>query len=310
MNSGIIRSKFVGALVGTAIGDAIGAFFESRLRAGPEDIMTVADTQRILRYTDDTHMMIGVAESLIENNGFDGEHMAHRFVERYESEPWRGYGPGPPRIFSLISSGEAWDTVAGLVYKGGSYGNGAAMRIAPVGVFYYDDIEALVKAAYGSSRITHAHPLGKEGAALLAYTIALVVNLDPAERFAINDILSDLAAFTRHDLYGQKINTIKTFLSGVSMQEVISGLGNGIEAFNSVPTAIYSFLSHCYSYRDAVLYAVSLGGDTDTIGAMTGALCGAYLGVDAIPEEWKAKLEHREYIEELAFKLFELKQYI
>jgi poly(ADP-ribose) glycohydrolase ARH3 len=58
------------------------------------------------------------------------------------------------------------------------------------------------------------------------------------------------------------------------------------------------------------VYVVSLGGDTDTIGAMTGALCGAYLGVDAIPEEWKAKLEHLEYIEELARKLFKLKQHI
>ena len=308
MNSGTIRSKFLGALVGTAIGDAVGAFFEGRLQAEPEDIVTIADTQNILRYTDDTHMMIGVAESLIENNGFYGKHMAYRFMKRYESEPWRGYGPGPPHIFRLISSGEAWDKAAEMVYRGGSYGNGAAMRIAPVGVFYYDDIEALVKAAYGSSQITHAHPLGKEGAALLAYIIARVVTIEPSERFEANNILSDLSQFVEDDLYKQKISTIETFLSGVDIQKVIGGLGNGIEAFNSVPTAIYSFLTHHRSFKDAVVYAVSLGGDTDTLGAMTGALCGAYLGLDAIPEEWKAKLEHRDYIEELALKLFELKQ--
>jgi poly(ADP-ribose) glycohydrolase ARH3 len=254
-------------------------------------------------------MMIGVAESLIENNGFSGKHMAYRFMERYESEPWRGYGPGPPRIFRLISSGEAWDTAADMVYEGGSYGNGAAMRIAPVGVFYYDDIEALVEAAHGSSQITHAHHLGKEGAALLAYTIARLVGLDPAGRFEVNDTLSDLARFSHDDLYRQKMSAIKTFLSGADIQKVINGLGNGIEAFNSVPTAIYSFLANYRSFKDAVVYAVSLGGDTDTIGAMTGALCGSYLGVDAIPEEWKVKLEHLEYIEELALKLFELKQH-
>jgi poly(ADP-ribose) glycohydrolase ARH3 len=307
MDSKIVRLKFLGALVGTAIGDAVGAYFEGKPQAEPEHIVRIVDTQDVLRYTDDTHMMIGTAESLIENNGFNGKHMAYRFVERYEREPWRGYGPGPPRIFRLISSGEAWDTAADMVYKGGSYGNGAAMRIAPVGVFYYDDIEALAEAAYGSSKITHSHPLGKEGAVLLAYAIARAVSIDPSERFEVTDILSDLFRFVQDDLYRQKISTIKTFLSGANIESVINKLGNGIEAFNSVPTAIYSFLSHHCSFRDAVVYSVSLGGDTDTIGAMTGALCGAYLGVDAIPEEWKAKLEHREYIEELALKLFELK---
>jgi poly(ADP-ribose) glycohydrolase ARH3 len=309
MNNEMVRLKFLGALVGTATGDAVGAFFEGKLQAEPERIVRIADTQDALRYTDDTHMMIGVAESLVANNGFNGKHMAYRFMERYESEPWRGYGPGPPRIFRLISSGESWDTAAEMVYKGGSYGNGAAMRIAPVGVFYYDDIEALVEAAYGSSQITHTHPLGKGGAALLAYTIARLVGLDPTGRFEVNDTLSGLARFVQDDLYRQKISTITTFLSSADAQEVINGLGNGIEAFNSVPTAIYSFMANQRSFKDAVVYAVSLGGDTDTIGAMTGALCGAYLGVDAIPEEWKAKLEHREYIEELALKLFELKQH-
>ena len=128
MNSGIIRSKFLGALVGTATGDAVGAYFEGKLLAKPEHIVKNADMQNILRYTDDTHMMIGVAESLIENSGFYGKHMAYRFVERYESEPWRGYGPGPPRIFRLISSGEAWDAAADMVYEGGSYGNGDCYR--------------------------------------------------------------------------------------------------------------------------------------------------------------------------------------
>ena len=84
-------------------------------------------------------------------------------------------------------------------------------------------------------------------------------------------------------------------------------LGNGIEAFNSVPAAIYSFLTHAASFEEAVVYAISLGGDTDTIGAMCGAISGAYLGVDAIPERWRAKLENREYLEGLAEGLWRLK---
>ena len=252
--------------------------------------------------------MIGVAESIIEIRGFCGKHMAFKFIERYECEPWRGYGPGPPRIFRLIRAGESWDLAADMIYDGGSYGNGAAMRIAPVGAYYYDDIETLTKVAYGSSQITHSHPLGKEGAALQAFSIARVLGIDPGGRFDTGDLLSSLIQFAQDDLYKQKLNMIRTFLSGADIKEVINGLGNGIEAFNSVPTAIYSFLTHNHSFKDAVLYAISLGGDTDTIGAMTGALSGAYLGIEAIPEEWKMKLEHREYIEELALKLFSLKQ--
>jgi len=86
--------------------------------------------------------------------------------------------------------------------------------------------------------------------------------------------------------------------------KVVAELGNGIEAFNSVPTAIHSFLSQPQSFARAVLHAISLGGDTDTIGAMTGAISGAYLGFDLIPSGWRDRLENRLYIEELAERLW------
>ena len=74
-----------------------------------------------------------------------------------------------------------------------------------------------------------------------------------------------------------------------------------------MPAAVYSFLSHPNSFDEAVIYAISLGGDTDTIGAMTGAISGAYLGIESIPDRWKDKLENRSYIEDLAQKLWQLK---
>ena len=128
-------------------------------------------------------MMIGVAESLIGSRGFDGEDMAFTFTRNYELEPYRGYGPGPPRVFRLIRAGVAWDEAAQELYREGSYGNGSAMRIAPVGVFYHGNPEVLREVAYKSSRITHAHDLGKEGAALQAYAVALATNLEPGEDF-------------------------------------------------------------------------------------------------------------------------------
>jgi len=305
MDKKILKSKFIGALVGTGVGDAVGAGFEGWRTAEPEMIQAAASSREVLMYTDDTHMMIGMAESLVAREGFDGEHMALTFMRNYEREPWRGYGPGPPRIFRMIRAGETWDKAAEKIYPGGSFGNGSAMRITPIGVFYHDDLAMLKDVAYKSSQITHSHELGKEGAALQACAVALAVSLEPAATFDPQEFLTKLGRFVQHEVYKQKLEKIGKLLSKTDRARVVAELGNGIEAFNSVPTAIYSFLSHPDSFEEAILFAVSLGGDTDTIAAMTGAISGAYLGVDAVPDEWRNKLENRLYIEELAKKLYE-----
>ncbi len=298
------KDKFIGALVGTGVGDSLGAFFEGCFKVNLEEIEAAAESAEVLTYTDDTHMMIGVAESLIRSQGFDGEDMAHTFVRNYEREPYRGYGPGPPRIFRLIRAGVAWDEAAPGLYRGGSYGNGSAMRIAPVGVLYHGNPELLKEAAYKSSQITHAHHLGKEGAALQAYAVALATNLEPRQDFSRHDFVAKLADFVQDMVYQEKLKIVGELIEEPNRARVIAELGNGIEAFNSVPTAIYSFLSRPHSFAQAVFNAISFGGDTDTIGAMTGAISGAYLGADSIPVEWREKLENRRYIEELGEKLW------
>jgi len=307
MDEETLRSKFLGSLIGTAVGDALGASVEGWYTVTGGQIQSLADRVGLLVYTDDTHMAIGVAESLIEKKGFDGEHMAHTFVRNYDREPFRGYGPGPPRIFKMIKGGEAWDRAAEQLYSGGSYGNGSAMRIAPIGVFYHDDPTTLKEVAYKSSHITHAHELGKQGAALQACAIALATMAEPSSPFASDDFIKGLKDFVDHEVYQQKLRSIESLIGQWDKAKVVLELGHSIEAFNSVPTAIYSFLTHSRSFAGAILYAISLGGDTDTIAAMTGAISGAYLGIEAIPETWKQRLENREYIEELAEKLWLIK---
>jgi len=302
-----LKSKFLGALIGTGVGDALGAPFEGRHRVMPEEIEAMAERRKFLAYTDDTHMMIGIAESLIRVESFDGEDMAQAFINNYEKEPFRGYGPGPPHVFRLIRSGEAWDKASQKLYPGGSYGNGSAMRIAPIGVFYHDNPDRLREVAYASSQITHAHDLGKEGAALQAYAIALAVNLEPSSAFDWDNFLVKLIDYVSHRVYQQKLDRMKELLGELDKVRVVAQLGNGIEALNSVPTAIYSFLVQPNSFAEAVSYAVSLGGDTDTIGAMTGAISGAYLGIESIPNNWRNKLENRHFIEGLAERLWSIR---
>ena len=178
------------------------------------------------------------------------------------------------------------------------------MRIAPVGVLYWDQPDELLRAAHESSRITHSHELGKEGAALEAYAIALATSLDPSETFDAEQFLDKLGTTVWHQVYQQRLADMRVFLYHQDRTKIVSSLGHGIEAFNSVPAAIYSFLTHPHSFEESVLYAISLGGDTDTIGAMNGAISGAYLGISSIPQKWESKLENRAYLENLANKLW------
>jgi poly(ADP-ribose) glycohydrolase ARH3 len=230
--------------------------------------------------------------------------MAQTFIKNFEAEPWRGYGPGPPKIFRMIKSGEPWDSAGDKLYRGGSFGNGSAMRVAPVGLLYSHDLGKLREIAYKSSSITHSHELGKEGAALQAYAIALALNTPSDEDIDKESFLLKLQTFVQNQLYKEKITRIKELLGEQDRAKVVTVLGNGIEAPRSVPTAIYCFLLQPKSYKDCVIYAISLGGDTDTIASMAGAISGAYLGIEAIPQEWRAKLENRKYIEALAKKLW------
>ncbi len=302
-----LRQKFLGSLLGAALGDAIGASREGHRMAARHETELVDLISGPLRYTDDTHMAIGIAESLVECRGFDGAHMAGRFVDNYVKEPWRGYGPGPPQVFRMMASGQAWDKAAEHIYPGGSFGNGAAMRVAPVGLFCWNNHARLREGVRTSSIITHSHPLGIEGATLQAMAVALAVAQDPDEPFDAQSFISHLLDVATEDVYRAKIAKFASLLErSDDRQNVVDQLGHGIEAFNSVPTAIFCFLSHARDFASTVTYAVSLGGDTDTIASMAGAISGACLGVNAIPVDWQERLENRDYISQLADGLWQV----
>ncbi len=297
------ESNFAGCMVGSAIGDALGeSFAQSWLLA-----LEINKIPFRGRWTDDTHMMIGLAESLIQREGLEGEHMVWNFVRNWEKEPWRGYGPGPPRVFRMIKSGVPWHEAAKRLYnRMGSFGNGAAMRVAPIGLLYSDETAKLREAAYRSAELTHTHELGKEGAALQAYAVALAMETGKS-RFEPSRFLRKIEEFADNEVYRKKMETARGLLDVEDAGEVLRGLGNTVEAFNSVPTAIYCFARNHEDYADALLYAVSLGGDSDTIGAMTGAIAGAHHGEESLPRIWQEKLEKADYIRRLASNLYSLR---
>ncbi|MBW2065628.1 MAG: ADP-ribosylglycohydrolase family protein [Deltaproteobacteria bacterium] len=308
MKDADLRSKFLGGLLGSAIGDAIGQLAFSYPR---KDLLAFAiDRAKELRYTDDTAMAIGLAEALIRAEGIiDEERLGESFRMHYEREPWRGYASGPPTLFSMVKSLKiTYREAARRLFGGkGSFGNGAAMRITPVGLFFFDK-ESLYDQVRASSEVTHSHPLGIDGAAVQARAIALSVMLDPLEAIPLKAFIASLLDFSRTKEMRDKIELIETLLENCVPPHVAAReLGQSVAAHESVPFAIYSFLRNYDSFEKCLHCAVLSGGDRDTLGAMACAISGAYLGIEHIPRQWMEKLENRDYIEALASRLFMMK---
>jgi poly(ADP-ribose) glycohydrolase ARH3 len=303
-----LKSKFLGGMVGSALGDAIG---EMAFRDLGEAGIRAAIAQRdALIYTDDTAMAMGLAESIIQVGRLDGQHLGDTFRANFRREPWRGYASGPPTVFSLVERREmSYSEAARSLFGGqGSFGNGAAMRIAPVGLFYHDS-QDLYEKARASASVTHTHPIGVDGAAVLAWAVAQTVKLDPGEPFPFERFFQGLMDFSRTSEIRDKMVLVRTLIAkDVPPSDAARRLGRSVAVHESMPFAIYSFLRYPQSFEGCLFCAILNGGDRDTLGAMACAVSGAYLGVEAIPPTWREKLENRKHIEDLADKLMGMRR--
>jgi poly(ADP-ribose) glycohydrolase ARH3 len=251
-------------------------------------------------YTDDTVMAIWLAESLLAVDGFDGADMSMRFAEGYQREPHRGYGANVIDVFSRVLRGFDWRETARSQFGGtGSYGNGAAMRVAPVALFAYPDIDATVRLARQSAEVTHTHPVGVEGAVIQAVAASHALRED----FDSDVLLGVLEDVVETEIFKSKLDTLPKAIGMADDDFARLHLGNGVSAGNSVVTALYCFLASD-GFEETVIRAVRMGGDTDTIAAMAGALAGALYGGSAIPEVWRG-VEGGERLVELADQIFE-----
>ena len=308
----ILQDKFRGAILGCFLGDAFGSGFEGM---NPEKARFHMDnlSKKFLRsYTDDTDMTLAVAESLIESSGVNPEDLGKQF--NLHCDLTRGYAVGTIKAVLAIRAGLKWYEVARIVFKDGSFGNGAAMRVSPVGLFYHHDLEGLRRAAMEQANITHVHPLGQWGAVMQAYSVGLAVSQNPNVPFKKEQMVTDL----REILWGGPIEYMKALnkieemvAQGKKLQslKVVQSLGNGVEAHFSVPSACYIAITYSPDFCDAIWAAISLGGDTDSIAGMVGAILGAHVGEKGLPVEWIDQLEDgprgRSFARSLADRLFE-----
>ncbi|MCI0705472.1 MAG: ADP-ribosylglycohydrolase family protein [Planctomycetia bacterium] len=302
-----LANRFSGCLLGLAVGDAVGAPYEGLTHAdiffqfGSPEKLVKNPSGDTLYYTDDTEMMIGVAETLVDCGRIEEERLVRAFVENYH--PDRGYGQGARKVLRAMSRGKNWKKLAANLFPGGSFGNGAAMRVAPVGLLFANTPDELWEQARLSALPTHTHPLGIEGAQLLAYATAWALRTTHFDRKELYRALLERATteeFRWHlDIAAQ-----------LKPSDSLAGLGSTLHAHRSVVTAIACFAASPGDFEMTVSRAIGLGDDTDTVAAMAGSLVGAFAGISAIPAELLAKLEDgpakgRTHIAGLATKLFE-----
>lgn len=302
----VLAMKFRGGLLGTGLGDAIGEL--AFRRPTREGLTAEVEASDVLIYTDDTAMAIGLAESMAVREGLDQTHLGETFRTNYRREPWRGYASGPPTVFSKVEEmGLSYPEAARTLYGGeGSFGNGAAMRIAPLGLTFHAQ-EDLYEEARASAEVTHAHPVGVDGAAVQARAVALVVSMKPGGAFPVERFLDALLDTARTATMARKLSSLRDLVADdAPPPEAARRLGLGVAVDRSQPFALYAFLRHTDSFEETLFCAALNGGDRDTMGAMACAISGGYLGEEGIPAEWRKRLENRTRIEALATRLADL----
>jgi poly(ADP-ribose) glycohydrolase ARH3 len=294
--------RFAGCMLGLATGDALGAPYEGGLLERLVWRVIGRTSGRCLRWTDDTQMALDLAESLLNEGEARPDALAKRFAASYR---WsRGYGPGAARVLKRIRRGEPWEAAAKAVYTEGSYGNGAAMRAPVLALFFARDRNGLAAAARTSARVTHAHPLGVEGAVLIALAAHALLEGRPAAQ-----VLDIVRAECRTPEIAERMKMVDAWIESKEMpgpRDVATKLGNGITSPTSCPTAVYVALRHMKTpFEEMMEFVIACRGDVDTIGAMAGALWGIVNGAERLPE---IRLEARDMLVDVATRMFQRHQ--
>ena len=285
--------RFTGALLGGAIGDALGRPHEGRHRFSVRLELPLAyGGHHLGSITDDTDQTMIVGESLLAVGWLDPEDIARRLVA------WlpHGTGKGTATVHAVVrlQEGVPW-------YAAGedSAGNGAAMRAAPIGLWWYDEPTRLKSDAVLLSLPTHRHPTGVAGAVALASAVAHLVMTEPDEFTTASFV--EVMADALEGLEPERVRERRDEQSFTTLRErilempellrldpdeaLLHRIWTGAFVLESLPAALYCFLASPNDFRATLALAITAGHDTDTVGAFAGTMYGALYGVGALPDD-------------------------
>lgn len=245
-------------------------------------------------YTDDTEMALAVYEALSQAGKIDQDMLAALFLRRFELDPHRGYGSSVQDIFRAVAHGTSWREAASSAFNGqGSFGNGAAMRVAPIGAYFADDLDALTLNAELSSGVTHTHPEAIAGAVAVALAAAWACNKESDSKDDAGNLFEFVLAHTPESETSRGIETAMQIPPATWEFHAAERLGNGsrLTAMDTVPLCIWLAARHRSDYCEALWTTAALGGDIDTNCAIVGSIVALAVGSDELPASW---LERRE----------------
>jgi ADP-ribosylglycohydrolase len=304
--------RFNGSFLGLAAGDALGMPTEGYTS---EEIQTKFGSVRDMmpapeghfhtgllagQYTDDTEETLILAESMIEASGFSGERFADKLMgwgsawvldERLN----RGVGFTTKSSVEQMLSGTPWQESGLRIPTCGS-----AMRAAPIGLLYHCDLGIVSSYADLQSICTHCSPASRAGSIAIASGVALSLMGIPKQ--TILRIASDLSRRADKE-FADRLLWAGSLID-LDPADALSAIGNSPAVFETVPAAFYCFIR--FDPEEALIRAANVGGDTDSIASMAGALAGAFYGTSWLPERWLSCLEGRERLSQTAERLADL----
>ncbi len=268
-------------LLGCAISDALGVFAEGKLSTyrplldwdGKTFLGSERHGLKPGEYSDDTAFSITLAESLINNNGFNPDDISKKYVDLVLSGRSRGFGRTTYAAIQNLQSGIHWSE-SGIP---GSYGNGSAMRASPIGIFFRNDIKSLVESATIDAQITHASNEAIAGSIAIALAAAFASNND------LENLTKRICEYLPDSKVKSKIYGLESLINAdhIAPQQALSVLGTGADVKETVPSSIYCFLKFD-NFTDAIITAIKAGKDADTTAAITGSLIASNLGINGI----------------------------
>jgi ADP-ribosylglycohydrolase len=283
------------SLDGLTVGDAFGELLSVCARGARKVIERNSLPRGPWWHTDDSQMAMAVVETLSRYQRILPDALAARFTARFRADPGRGYGKGARMQMEQVLGGASWRVASAGAFSGrGSKGNGGAMRVAPLGAYFAEDLQRVHAEATASAEVTHSHPEGIAGTIAVALAAAVIWQnrAAPVEdvRGRIWQVV--LAQTPKGETWdGLQKAAAMPFEMEPEMAARILGSGFLVTAPDTVPFALWCAARHLDNYAEALLSTLEGDGDCDTNCAIVGGLVSLYVGRDGIPADWLAARE-------------------
>jgi ADP-ribosylglycohydrolase len=281
--------RMILSLDGLGLGDSLGEMLSYQAQSASHRLAANDLPAGPWFHTDDTEMAISICSVLKSHGTINQDALAKRFARRFERDPERGYGKMTRIQLREIVAGAHWKETAANAFSGqGSMGNGSAMRVAPLGAYFADDVERCAEEARASSDVTHTHPEGIAGAIATAVAAAMAWQLrnekDPTQETFFDAVLQH----TPESKVRRGIALAAQTPPKLSVNEAAKILGNGaaVTAPDTVPFCLWMAAHHLHQFVPALGKTISARGDCDTNAAIVGGIVALGAGRESIPSTW------------------------